>query len=149
MSGSNFVVNFGKMKFFSRIFSLFLAVAFLMATTGFSVYKHYCGDYLVDTSLYSSNQICTPDHSEKECTIQKKDCCTDEFHFVQLDVDLKNPEWKSQSPKLPAVLVSFYSNFLLKSFLKIDQFSLGRVDQIPIGKAEPIYILQQKLVYYG
>lgn len=138
------------MKILNRIFSLLLALAFFMATTGFSVYEHYCGDNLVETSLYSSNKTCNPEHSEDDCSSeQKKNCCSDEFQFVQLDIELKNPDWNRQSLNFASLPFIHFPNFLEKSAWSEDQIYFPSNYLLPKAKAEPIYILQQKLVFYG
>lgn len=127
-----------------------MSVAFFMATTGFSIYEHYCGDNLVAKSLFSSDTSCSPSHSEDECTSKAKmDCCKDDFQFVQLDVELKNPEWNNKSLKFMPLMAFLLPSYLLNNAWETDQKNFIPNENPPPPKAEPIYILQQQLVYYG
>lgn len=139
------------MKTLKRIFSTLLAISFLMATTGFSVYEHYCGDNLVDKSLYSSNTTCNPDHKEEDCSsTAEKDCCTDQFEYLQLDVELKNPEWNRKLIDLGYLSFAKIPTFTFRIEQAIPETLDPNFSEIPIiNSSEPIFILQQKLVYYG
>lgn len=138
------------MKTLKRIFSFAMAIFFLMATTGFSVYEHYCGENLVDKSIYSSTTSCTPDHKEDDCSsTANKDCCTEQFQFLQLDVELKNPDWNRKSVYLGFFTIPTSPAFNVHQEPIDDNYDFD-YSEIPIDrKSEPFYILQQQLVYYG
>ncbi|QOD62391.1 hypothetical protein H9I45_00265 [Polaribacter haliotis] len=68
----------------------------LFSTTSFAITKHFCGDTLVDTSVFSQASTCGMESQEttvSDCSTVKKDCCTDEQLLVdgqdeiQLQVD--------------------------------------------------------------
>ncbi|QNM87036.1 hypothetical protein H9W90_01625 [Polaribacter pectinis] len=71
----------------------------LFSTTSFAITKHFCGDTLVDTSVFSQASTCRMESQKdtsvaiSDCSVVKKDCCTDEQLLVdgqdevQLQVD--------------------------------------------------------------
>lgn len=145
--GKEFVTIFGKMKLKTRIFSFLLALSFFMATTGFSVYEHYCGGTLVDTSIYTSDNSCSPDHGEDNCSNTKKmDCCKDKMQFLKLDVEIKNSEInQAQFPFFALIVLSY--NFIYGS----DKAFLEKVEGlVPLPFIQKtLYIHNQQLTYYG
>ena len=68
-------------KSFLKISSVLIACMVLFSTTSFAINEHYCGDDLVDSSLFSKAQSCSLDmeisSSIEGCTMQKDNCCKD------------------------------------------------------------------------
>lgn len=78
------------MKKLKYIFSFILLLSFLSSVLGVQVYKHYCGDFLAEVSLYFQSNPCADEGGEEACSKGKKEsCCDDEFQYLQLDVDLQ------------------------------------------------------------
>ncbi|QTE24448.1 hypothetical protein J3359_05475 [Polaribacter cellanae] len=56
----------------------------LFSTTSFAITKHFCGDTLIDASVFSKVSTCGMESKQDTsvtisgCTIVKKDCCKDE-----------------------------------------------------------------------
>lgn len=57
-----------------------MAFFVLFSTVSFTIEKHFCGDVLVDVSLFTEAQKCA---SEVEEIIAKMDCCKDTVDVVQ------------------------------------------------------------------
>ena len=72
---------------FHKTISLLMAFVVLFSTMSFTIDMHYCGDTLVDTSVFSKADSCGMDmqktDSTSDCSITKKDCCTDEQIAVE------------------------------------------------------------------
>ena len=49
-----------------KIFSVTLALLVLMSTLSFTVEKHFCGDVLVDVSVFTETQKCGMESYEME-----------------------------------------------------------------------------------
>ncbi|WP_330441470.1 HYC_CC_PP family protein [Flavobacterium sp. C4GT6] len=69
-------------KCFHKISSFCLALIVLLSTVSFTVDSHYCGDTLVDSSLFGHVETCGMEIQQSkafssECNISKKDCCND------------------------------------------------------------------------
>jgi len=69
--------------------SFLLLFVFLGTTSGVSVYKHYCGDFLAEISIFIQSNPCSDENGEDACTVNKEmECCDDETDFYQLEIDL-------------------------------------------------------------
>lgn len=68
--------------FLQKILSFSLATLVLMTTMSFTVDMHYCGDALIDISLFHNADTCGMEKqpSENECGNENPDdtCCSDE-----------------------------------------------------------------------
>src|SRR5690554_2125540 len=72
---------------FRNVSHIVLALLLLSATTGMAVSKHFCGDFLISTSLYTEAETCCDDGN----------CCQNETIFYQVDEDFVTPVF-SQLP---------------------------------------------------
>lgn len=72
-----------------------MALLVLLSTTSFMVDKHYCGDMLVDVSLFTHAKNCGMEvqkpSGSSECEITKKSCCSDETIIINGSDELKTP----------------------------------------------------------
>ncbi|MEN3322217.1 hypothetical protein VP395_00630 [Mariniflexile soesokkakense] len=70
-----------------------MAFVVLFSTMSFTIDLHYCGDTLVDTSIFGEADSCGMDmqksDTSSECSIAKKNCCTDEQITVSGQDELK------------------------------------------------------------
>ena len=76
-------------KVFHKILAASMAFVVLISTMSFTVNRHYCGDTLVNTSLYHQAKGCGMDMQKPAtdgCSAIKKNCCSDK----QLMVDGQN-----------------------------------------------------------
>ena len=78
---------------FQKISAILMAFVVLFSTMSFSISEHYCGDYLVDSALFSKAESCgmemdipTP---TKDCSVQKDNCCSDVVKQIEGQSDLK------------------------------------------------------------
>ena len=77
-----------------KISSISMALIVVLSTLSFTVETHYCGDTLVDSSLFKTPDSCgmemeTPP-KEEGCAVSKKDCCTDEQLLLEGQTELKS-----------------------------------------------------------
>lgn len=71
-------------KVFHKVFSLLMAFLVLFSTVSFTIEKHFCGDTLIDVSVFTEAQKCSMENFElQEDSITKMDCCKDELEFVK------------------------------------------------------------------
>jgi hypothetical protein len=67
-----------------KVFSVGLAFIVLCSTLSFTIEKHFCGDILVDVSVFSESDKCKMEFLEiKNEEIAKKSCCKDEIDMVK------------------------------------------------------------------
>ncbi|MDO6596171.1 hypothetical protein Q4512_04540 [Oceanihabitans sp. 2_MG-2023] len=72
-----------------NFFSITLAFLVLFSTVSLTVEKHFCGDVLVDVSIFTEGEKCAMEAFEmKQAAITKKNCCKDQIDFVQGQKDL-------------------------------------------------------------
>lgn len=85
-------------ELFKNIFALSLACLVLLSTMSFTINSHYCGDILVSTSFITQSKSCGMDSDGfqkkeqnllKDCSMFKKDCCTNEIQLIEGQDDLK------------------------------------------------------------
>ncbi|SDD89416.1 hypothetical protein SAMN05421636_102247 [Pricia antarctica] len=70
-----------------------MALIVLFSTFSFTVEQHYCGDFLVDYSLFGKAESCGMDvqkdmHPERS-GLSQKDCCSDEMLSIDGQDNLK------------------------------------------------------------
>jgi len=75
-----------------KIASLLMACIVLLSTMSFTIDMHYCGDILVDTSVFTAAETCGMElqESSKECSVSKKNCCSDTQIVFEGQDELKN-----------------------------------------------------------
>ena len=67
-----------------KSFSVTLALLVLFSTVSFTIEKHFCGDVLVDVSIFTEVEKCAMEAFEMEqAAITKKSCCKDQIDVVQ------------------------------------------------------------------
>lgn len=71
-------------KSLHKIFSILLSLLLLCSTVSFTVEKHFCGDVLIDVSVFSEAQKCVSEAFEIEMAkITKVHCCKDTVDLIK------------------------------------------------------------------
>jgi len=70
-----------KHKPLHSIFSIVMSLLVLISTVSFTVEKHYCGNTLIDVSIFSEVEKCTSEIALEKTT--KKPCCKDTIDIVK------------------------------------------------------------------
>lgn len=100
-------------KTFYKISSFCLSLLVLLSTLSFTVDSHYCGEVLVDSSLFAHAETCGMEVQQKlsfsECSITKKDCCSDEQFSVDGQDNLKTSFDKLEKGQQIFVATFIYS----------------------------------------
>ncbi|WP_430886768.1 HYC_CC_PP family protein [Jejuia spongiicola] len=97
--------------FFHKTFSVLLTLLVLFSTVSFTIEKHYCGDVLVDVSVFVEAEKCEMEALE---ILQKKTCCKDEINVIQGQDELKFSSFDDLEFEQQLFLASFiysYVNF--------------------------------------
>lgn len=69
-----------------------MALVVLLSTVSFTIDMHYCGETLVDTAIFKKAKNCgmeMQNPSTKDCSMTKKNCCSDKQIFVDGQDELK------------------------------------------------------------
>jgi len=107
----------------SKIVALFLAFVVLLSTTSFTVDMHYCGDFLVDTGVFSKAETCGMEEesdASKNTLEFKKSCCSNEQLIVDGQEELRVNSVDFIVEKQQLFVIAFvvaYSN-LFESYVK-------------------------------
>ncbi len=110
-----------------KIISCVLAVIVLLSTVSFTVAKHYCGDHVVDVTIFKEAKSCGMDlllaqKTSLEHTITKSPCCKDEQSLHQGQDELKQSTDQITIKKQHLVMLfvtSYLEVFYPKSITKI------------------------------
>lgn len=71
-----------------------MALIVLLSTMSFTVGMHYCGEHLVDFSVFTPAESCGMEAmmsttTKDDCSVMKMDCCTDVEIVMEGQDDLK------------------------------------------------------------
>lgn len=81
-----------------KLFSITMALLVLFSTVSFTVEKHYCGDVLIDSAVFTEVKKCgmeVPQQEQSKGT--KKSCCKDELEIVKGQNQLKLSKFEGLS----------------------------------------------------
>lgn len=149
------------MKIVKHIASALLACLIFVSSTGFSMYKHYCGDNLKEISLFDEVQSCHDTELEKQqvdsCPFHKHDdtetaeennCCSDEYNRIALEDQVKQLD-KNQSSIAPIHLMVKDLGYLQKVSVETE-----RTDKRPflsdiLTNGPPLYLRYSQFNFYG
>ncbi len=98
-------------EFTHKILSIFMTVVVLFSTTSFAITKHFCGDTLIDTAIFSKAKTCGMEKEAsvkiEDCTIVKENCCSDQQILIDGQDDLQ----------LQVDKISFQQQIFVASFI--------------------------------
>ena len=67
-----------------KMISIGMALLVMLSTLSITVEKHFCGDFLIDVSVFSEADKCGAEMMPSETKeIQKKSCCKDTIDLVE------------------------------------------------------------------
>ena len=77
-------------EMFHKVFSVSLALMVLVSTMSFTMEKHFCGNILVETAVFTEINGCDMDMSKLQTTDNdKNNCCKNEVEAVKGQDNLK------------------------------------------------------------
>ncbi|MBC7000611.1 hypothetical protein, partial [Cytophaga sp. FL35] len=101
-------------KVFHKILSVLMAFVVMLTTMSYTVDMHYCGDSLVDFSLFTKAEGCGMEKAQpaKSCenpSMTEKSCCTDQQIVKEGQDDLKTSFNKLTFEQQTFVATFFYT----------------------------------------
>ena len=94
--------------FLHKTFSILLTFLVLFSTVSFTIEKHFCGDVLVDVSVFVEAEKCEMEALE---ILQKKTCCKDEIDVIQGQDELKFSSFDDLEFEQQQFLASFVYSY--------------------------------------
>ena len=81
----------------------------MFSTVSFTIEKHFCGDVLVDISVFTEVQKCEMEALE---LLQKKTCCKDEIDIIQGQDELKTNTFEDLDFNQQLFITTFIYKFI-------------------------------------
>jgi hypothetical protein len=126
-------------KVLHKIFCTTLALLVLLSTVSFTIEKHYCGDTLVDVSVFAHAEKCGMESMEM---LQKKSCCKDEVDVVKGQDELKFASFEDLNFE-QLQFVSTLTYAYLNVFENLDKYIIPHKDYSPPNLVADIQVLDQ------
>ncbi|WP_415861099.1 HYC_CC_PP family protein [Thalassobellus suaedae] len=129
-------------QFLHKGFSMLLALLVLFSTVSFTIEKHFCGDVLVDISVFSEAQKCATETME---ILMKKTCCKDEIEVVLGQDELKFSSFEDlhfEQQQFVTGLAYSYINL----FVGLEQLFIPHEDYSPPNLVTDIQVLDQVFI---
>ena len=114
-----------------KIVAILMSFVVLFSTTSFAVTTHFCGEALVDFSIFDKASSCGMENTEtisksfSDCSVKKKDCCTDEQIMIdgQSEVQLQIDKISFKQQVFIASLLYSYINLFEGSHKNVNFYS--------------------------
>lgn len=109
-----------------QLISVAMALFVFISTLSISIEKHYCGDHLVDVSIFSEVEKCGTevakkdlDTSDESSLLITQSCCKDVVNFVEGQDELSLDKTKGLNMNQKVFIMSFASIFSRLSYLDL------------------------------
>ena len=99
-------------KLLLKLMAATLAIFVLLATFSFTVAKHFCGDFLVDTTFVGEAEHCEKKHSKEVIEVKTK-CCKDEISLLEGIEILQQHTEKDLAFKSQQFFIAFFQSFVV------------------------------------
>ncbi|WP_298342070.1 hypothetical protein [uncultured Algibacter sp.] len=123
-------------------FSISLALIVLFSTVSFTIEKHYCGDVLVDVSVFYEAEKCGMEAIE---LAQKKSCCKDEIDIVEGQDELKISSFEDLEFEKQQFLSAFIYSYI-NGFESLPKQTIPHKDYSPPNLVADIQVLDQVFI---
>lgn len=101
-----------KTKLSHKLFSALLALLVMVSTFSLAIEKHFCGDILVDVSLFSNVDSCCGGADDLDVSkTTKKSCCKNEVDVVEGQDNLVIKTSEDLDKITKQVLISYVFSF--------------------------------------
>ena len=129
-------------QLFNKVFSSVMALLVLFSTVSFTIEKHFCGDTLVDVSMFAQAEKCAMEALE---ILQKKTCCKDEVDIVKGQDELKVSSFDDLDFQQQQFITAFiYSYF--NGFESLQKKTIPHIDYSPPNLVSDIQVLDQVFI---
>lgn len=119
-----------------------MALLVLFSTVSFTVEKHFCGDVLVDVSMFAEAEKCEMEALE---ILLKKTCCKDEVDVFEGQDELKVSAFEDLDFEQQQFVVAFTYSYL-NGFESITKQIIANKDYSPPNLVADIQVLDQVFI---
>lgn len=125
---------------------MLMALLVLLSTVSFTVEKHFCGDVLIDTAVFTEAQKCIMEAFEMEqALITKKNCCKDELEVIKGQDKLKLSKFE-ELPSIHKVFITSLVYSIFDLFETVDKEIIPHKDYSPPNLVADIQVLDQVFI---
>lgn len=125
-----------------KVFSATLALLVLFSTVSFTIEKHYCGEVLIDVSVFADAEKCGMESMEM---LQKKSCCKDEVDVIKGQDELKFSSFEDLDFS-QLKFVTTFSYTYLNLFESLDKLIIPNKNYSPPNLVTDIQVLDQVFI---
>ena len=125
-----------------KSFSFLLAILVLFSTVSFTIEKHYCGDVLVDVSVFAEAEKCAMESMEM---LQKKTCCKDEVDVILGQDELKFSSFEDLDISHQLFVATFTISYI-NLFESLPKQTIPHKDYFPPNLVTDIQVLNQVFI---
>lgn len=115
----------------------------LFSTVSFTIEKHFCGDVLIDVSVFSEAQKCGMDTDN--AMLKRKSCCKDEVDVVKGQSELKFSSFDDLDFIHQQIITAFTYTFI-NLFEGLEQRVIPHKDYSPPNLVADILVLDQVFI---
>ncbi|WP_408056949.1 HYC_CC_PP family protein [Tamlana sp. 2_MG-2023] len=123
-------------------FTSILALLVLFSTVSFTIEKHFCGDVLVDVSVFVEADKCEMEALE---ILQKKTCCKDEMNVVQGQDELTISSYDDLEFEQQQFLYAFTHSYIF-GFESLEKHEIPHKNYAPPKLVTDIQVLDQVFI---
>ncbi|WP_298532985.1 hypothetical protein [uncultured Algibacter sp.] len=122
-----------------KLFSAVLAILVLFSTVSFTIEKHFCGDVLVDISMFVEAEKCGMEAQE---LLLGKSCCKDEIDVIQGQDELNVNSFDDLDFEDHKFIVAFTFTYI-NGFESLPKETIPHKDYSPPNLVSDIQVLDQ------
>ncbi len=129
-----------------KIFSTILALLVLFSTVSFTIEKHFCGDVLVDISIFAEVDKCAMEAYEIALEkITKKSCCKDVIDVVKGQDKLKFSSFEDLDFEQQQFIAAYTASYI-SLFEGLPKQIIPHKDYSPPNLIIDIHVLDQVFI---
>ncbi|MDO5988475.1 hypothetical protein Q4Q39_13765 [Flavivirga amylovorans] len=130
-------------KLLYKGFSMLLALLVLFSTVSFTIEKHFCGDVLVDISIFTEADKCAMEAYEIALEkVTKKPCCKDVVDVIEGQNKLKFSSFEDLDFEKQQIIAS-YAYTYINLFEELPKLTIPHKNYSPPNLVTDIQVLDQ------
>lgn len=125
-----------------KTFSMAMAFLVLLSTISFTVEKHFCGDVLMNTAIFSKTDPCCDEGAVALTLTENKSCCNDQLEVVKGQDNLKKTTFEDFQFDQQVFITTLYYSYI-NLFEGLPEQIIPHKDYSPPNLVTDIQVLDQ------